>query len=228
MTVRQAIKEHRDNFVKVGFGNSFVYCDTPNDDTEVEILAQEEYAIGCLEHRIKDLKKQLYDIENTFGYSGYVFRRMEDWEARHADETENEDKKARRELYKERQEERAKTFPADKIKRIGVQHFLDRHLWRWNTEHEKEIENEKKAKRRQAYIDGKYQFYLGLPDRIAEAEEWLATFTPLIDREVTEIYPSIYGGTIILAKKHGYKINGRFWDCEEYQLFKETGRTIFG
>lgn len=59
---------------------------------------------------------------------------------------------------------------------------------------------------------------------IEKYERLIATFKPLLDRKVKEVYPSVYENEIIILI-YGEE-NGSFWSVNEYIYYKETGKKI--
>lgn len=172
MTVREAILENSDKYIKLGFGVSFVYCDKPTESVWDEIAKQEQYARDALENALQGL---------------LAFRK--------------------------------------RLRRYGVDAYVSKCLEAWERQNKDFVENEKKQFRREVYCRTKRQRAESVPKLIAEKRKQIRTFKPLLERKVTKIYPSIYEGTIIiLAKEEKYKINGRFWDVDEYQNWKRTGQ----
>lgn len=59
---------------------------------------------------------------------------------------------------------------------------------------------------------------------IEKYERLIATFKPLLDRKVKEVYPSVYENEIIILI-YGEE-SGSFWSVNEYIYYKETGKKI--
>lgn len=97
--------------------------------------------------------------------------------------------------------------------------------WEGNKDHE-EILSDRIA-RLEENIAAKEKYSRTIKGAISACTEKLGAFSPLTDREVREVYPSMLHKDVTIILVEGEEV-GKYWDIDECESEVENGRVIRG
>lgn len=227
MTVVNAIAKYPGKYIKVGFGNAFVYCDMINESTKEEIKDQESIYLDLIKKKVEKYESNKeYTLNQIKELKGLMKKLPEEKHYPYGKKATENFMKAYPELYRKGEgscrEIISKMSKEEYDKMMNtLEAFKKKESWNLkkyakvpyaSTFLEKELWSEERLERRLEFVE-------------EELRKWKKTaidFKPFLRRQCKDIRKAIAPNTIIIIGEGD--IYGPFWDVEEYRYWKENGR----